>query len=33
MPTYLVTGAAGFIDAKVSELLLAQDHRWWAWIT
>lgn len=26
MPTYLVTGAAGFIAAKVTEMLLAQGH-------
>lgn len=27
MPTYLVTGCAGFIAAKVSEMLLQQGHR------
>lgn len=27
MPSYLVTGCAGFIGAKVSELLLKQGHR------
>ena len=26
MPTYLITGAAGFIGAKVSALLLASGH-------
>ena len=26
MAKYLVTGSAGFIGAKVSEMLLASDH-------
>ena len=27
MPTYLVTGAAGFIGSKVAELLLRDGHQ------
>ena len=30
MANYLVTGAAGFIGARTSELLIKMDILWWA---